>query len=383
MRNWLRWWLLATLCWWLMLLPKHYGLLDGIREPFHRFGYALTNLVFGPQLYYEDTKGMYLLLLICPVLAIPFGFLPKLKPLFKGRLSGFFTHNPVAISRSIMRWFLVFELQEYGWIKLTKMQFYLPEPNTVYAEFGQLSKDIAWWSVMGTSPTYVIFMGIIELLAGILILIRKTRFVGLLLALGIFIQVVIVNFSFDISVKLFSLSLLFMTILLLTEYTQIWRAIFQLPVKQVPFDNAKVPQWRNWLRALLLALIVTETLYPSVISGNWYDDAEPRPPYHGAYAVQNSNDIHYFFVHRHGYLIIENEKGEQYSLRIQSLGANWVLRDDQTGETSLFRMAKNRDNYVANWKQGKVNHHFLLKKLPYRKLPLMSDSFHWFSDSYH
>lgn len=383
MRNWLRWWLLATLCWWLVLLPKHYALFDTIRYPFQRFGYGVIDWAFGAQLYYEDTKGMYLLLLVCPVLAIPFGFVPKLKPLFSGRISRFFTYNPIAAIHSIMRWFLVFELLEYGWIKVTKMQFYLPEPNTVYTEFGHLSKDIAWWSVMGSSPSYVIFMGVIELLAGVLILVRKTRFLGLLLALGIFVQVVIVNFSFDISVKLFSVSLLVMTIVLLTAYPHIWRAIFQLPVKHVIRQEVKVPQWRNWTRALLLALIITETVYPSVTSGNWYDDAAPRPSYHGAYAVQNGKEIRHFYVHRHGYLIVENEKDEQYSLRIVSQEADWVLLDEQTGEKSLFRIRKEHMNYVADWKRGTVNRHFLLKKLPYGKLPLLSESFHWFSDSYH
>lgn len=383
MRNWWRWWLLATLCWWLLLLPKQYVLFDFFRKPVQKVVYSLIDLCFGQQLYFEDTKGMYLLLLVSPVLALPFGFLPRLKFIFRGKFQPFFRYNPLRTAGSIMRWFLVFELMEYAWIKLTKMQFYLPEPNTVYTEFGQLSKDIAWWSVVGTSPSYVILMGIVEIIAAILILIRRTRFVGLLLSCGIFIQVVIINFSFDISVKLFSLSLLAMTILLLTQYPHIWRAIFQLPVRNVLREEEKIPQWRNWMRALLMALVVTESLYPTISSGVWNDDLAPRPAFHGAYAIQNESPFSQLYVHRSGYLIVKNKKGEMYSLLIVSQQNDWLLVDEETGEKSTFRMKKQQKKCRADWHGENFQYRFQLKQLPYKELPLLKSSFHWFSDNYH
>lgn len=383
MRKWLGWWLLATLCWWLLLLPKQYVLFDFFRKPIQHLIYPLIDFIFGKQLYFEDTRGMYLLLVVAPILAVPFGFLPLLKPFFKGNFQRFFQHNPLRTASSIMRWFLVFELLEYGWIKLTKMQFYLPEPNTVYTEFGQLTKDIAWWSVAGSSPSYVIFMGIIEIAAALLIIVRRTRFVGLLLALGTFVQVVIINFSFDISVKLFSLSLLAMTVVLLTQYPQTWRAMLQLPVRNLVREEPSVPQWRNGLRALLLALIVTETLYPSVVSGNWNDDTAPRPPFHGAYAVQNEAPFEQLYVHRRGYLILKNAKEEQYSLLILSTSNDWLLLDEDTGEKSRFRILQQGTSCFADWRGRDFHYRLRLKPLPYRKLPLLKSSFHWFSDNYH
>ena len=50
---------------------------------------------------------------------------------------------------------------------------------------------------------------LLEILAAVLILIKRTRLMGLLLSLGILINVVAVNFGFDISVKLFSLFFFF------------------------------------------------------------------------------------------------------------------------------------------------------------------------------
>lgn len=383
MRNWLRWWLLATLCWWLILLPKHYALFDSFREPFQRLVYGALNDLFGPLLFAEDSKGMYLLLIVAPIVAIPVGFVPRLKTIFPGKVKPFFEQNASKSATSIMRWFLVLELVEYGWIKITKQQFYLPEPNTVYTEFGHLTKDIAWWSVMGSSPGYVLFMGVMELLAAALIVVRKTRFAGLLLAGGIFVQVVAVNFSFDISVKLFSMTLLGMTLLLLTGYPNTWRALFQLPTNTENRLEVPVSSLRSWIRALLLALIVTESLYPSVSTGNWNDDAQPRLAFHGAYAVTNESPLKRVYVHRHGYFIAENQQGEQYSLKILTMSERWVLLDEETGEKSSFRMVKKNGKYLANWQGKGFAYHLLLQPLPYSKLPLFQTSFHWFSDSFH
>src|SRR5205085_9499653 len=106
-------------------------------------------------------------------------------------------------------YYLCLQLLKYGVDKIFKNQFYLPEPNTLFTPAGMLDKDILYWSTMGTSYGYNIFLGSLEIAAALFILIKRTRLIGLLLSLGILINVTEVNFGFDISVKLFSLFLLF------------------------------------------------------------------------------------------------------------------------------------------------------------------------------
>lgn len=115
----------------------------------------------------------------------------------------------------IFNYYLVLIMLKYGVSKIFKTQFYLPEPNILFTPFGQLDKDILYWSTMGLSYEYNILLGLMEIIPALLMLFRKTRTLGLLILLGVLIHVVGVNFSFDISVKGFSLFLLFLTIMVL------------------------------------------------------------------------------------------------------------------------------------------------------------------------
>jgi hypothetical protein len=378
MRNYVRWSLLATLCWWLILVPKHYYLFSFVTQPVQKLVFGFNDAFLGQFPYREDSSGMYLLLIIAPVLGFLFGliaFVPAIK-----RLT-FRADQAVFV---LMRYYLVLELWEYGWIKLTKMQFYLPEPNTVYTELGALSKDIAYWSVMGSSPSYVIFMGVTELIAGSLIVIKRTRFLGLLLSLGIFINVVMVNFSFDISVKLFSLSLLFFTMVLLVQFPEQWRMLVQLPAKPQEVRLTQEPSYRRWGRALVLSLFVVESVYPSIISGSMNDDELPRPAYHGAYSVSEHANLSRVYVHRQDYVIFENKQHDHLSLKIVSKSTGELqLIDEVTGAKSKLSIRKTSHGFWALWQGDSHDDTLFLRPIPYRELPLMKSSFHWFSDQYH
>lgn len=378
MRNYVRWSLLATLCWWLILLPKSYYVFSYVTGPIQQLVFSLNNKLVGDLPYREDSSGMYLLILVAPLLGFLLGliaFLPVVKRL---------TFRADKAALVVMRYYLVLELWEYGWIKLTKMQFYLPEPNTVYTELGALSKDIAYWSVMGSSPSYVIFMGVVELITGSLIVIKRTRFIGLLLALGVFINVVMVNFSFDISVKLFSLSLLAFTGILLLQYPEQWRMMLQLPAKAKVVQLRQEPSYFRWGRAMILSLFVVESVYPSIVTGSMNDDELPRPAYHGAYSVAEHSNLAKIYVHRQDYVIFENKQHDHLSLKIVSKTAGELtLLDEVTSTRSTLSIRKTSHGFWALWQGDSHNDTLFLRPIPYRELPLLKDSFHWFSDEYH
>lgn len=54
------------------------------------------------------------------------------------------------------------------------------------------------WSFFGRSYNYNLFLGIMEFMAGVLILFRRTRLVGLLLALGIYTNILIIDIEFQV-----------------------------------------------------------------------------------------------------------------------------------------------------------------------------------------
>lgn len=370
MHNYLRWLLFFSVSWWVLLLPFRYDVLVVAVDPIHQSVYYLITLITGPIPFHSDSSGMYVLLLVCLLLGALTAFLAVL-PFFRKR-------NALVWTQVVLTYFLILVLWKYGWIKLIKLQFYLPEPNTVYRELGSLSKDIAYWSVIGSSRSYVVFMGVIELVAGLLLVFRRTRFVGLLLALGIFINVVMVNIAFDISVKLFTTTILLMIIGLLLGYRNQLRQLVQLPpLKKEPLPFVRTPAW---LKALVLSLFVVETVYPSFVMESMNDDTMERPLHHGAYAIVNSPEWNRLYVHREGYLILENAEGTQLDWKITELSASlWKLHDQRTGQKSFLQW----NNQTVVWKQAHTSDTFALQSLPYRNLPLLQDDVHAVSDRFH
>ena len=103
---------------------------------------------------------------------------------------------------------LAFFLLRYGFDKLFKHQFYLPEPNTLYTPVGLLSKDILFWTSMGTSHSYNVFMGLIEIIPAFLLFFKRTRMLGGLISFAVLLNVLMINIGFDITVKILSSFLL-------------------------------------------------------------------------------------------------------------------------------------------------------------------------------
>lgn len=92
----------------------------------------------------------------------------------------------------------------YGLMKVVKLQFPYPPYSRLLQHLGDFSPMGLAWTFLGHSSTYNLYMGIGETLAGVLLLWRRTSFLGSILTMTIMSNVVMMNFSYDIPVKLFS-----------------------------------------------------------------------------------------------------------------------------------------------------------------------------------
>ncbi len=117
--------------------------------------------------------------------------------------------------RIVVSYYLSLQMLMYGFYKVFGWQFYLPEPNTLYTPVGQATRDLLFWTLMGSSRLYTIFGGLVELAGGLLLLHRRTRLLGALLTTGIMINVIMMNIGFDISVKLFSCYLVLLGLIII------------------------------------------------------------------------------------------------------------------------------------------------------------------------
>ena len=129
----------------------------------------------------------------------------------------------------IIRYYLAYQLMHYGFNKVFKWQFFLPEPNIVYSQIGWVSRELLYWSAIGSSYWFTVIAGGLEVLAGACLLFRKSLRIGLVLSLILLSNVVLINFTFNISVKLFSLFLLSNVAVLWSRH---WSAISRIHSKQ-------------------------------------------------------------------------------------------------------------------------------------------------------
>lgn len=312
----------------------------------------------------------------------------------------FFRWNALKISvlsRIIAVYYLSFILLKYGFDKIFKAQFYLPEPNILYTPFGNLSKDILYWSTMGTSYPYSVIIGSIEVGIAFLLLIRKTRILGLLMAVGAFVNIVIINFSFDISVKLFSCFLLLLVFFILAPFLKTLYDFFishkKVHLKQETYPLSFFPGWRNGIKTFVVGLMLLQVLYPYLASGNTDDDTSKKIFLHGAYAVKEiiiDNDtlkpsgfpIKKMFVHRNSYFIFQKEENQMvdYFMRNDMLKNHLELYDYQKrkllvqykyrAEDSLLEL---RFNDGRSWK-------IISKGINWKKLPVFKEKFHLMVD---
>ena len=277
-------------------------------------------------------------------------------------------------------WFVALHLFEYGFDKLFKSQFYLPEPNTLYTPLGQLTPDLAYWSVMGASHTYSVFAGLAEVGPGLLLLWGRTRLLGGLGALVVLLNVLAINIGFDVSVKLWSGFLLGLAgVVAAPGLRTLWAGLVQRrweppapPLRPVSWPDRAVGAGRG----LLLALLLLETAGPYLQSGIFDDDAAPRPLLHGAYALRAElpagGGLRRVFIHRRGYLITEDTAGRfrDYPLRYAPGGLLLgprpdTLRYQAAGGFLLLRGSIGPDS--GRWRA---------RPLPWRQLPLLRGG-HW------
>lgn len=348
--------------WWMLLLPFDYSLFDWIFKSIQKPFTGLLNTIDQQLIFETDTYGTYVLIALSLLLGV------FSSPIVHWICSKW-KLNPTELLKTVLASILFFFLFKYGWDKVTKGQFYMPEPNTLFTPFGKLSKDIAYWSLVGSSYPYTVSLGIIEVIAAFLLLFKRTQFLASLLSIVIFGQVVLINFSFDISVKLLSGSLLLFSIAYSICFPTNWRGLLGLGAERIPFKNSRK---HLIIKFIFAVVVISESIFPSLMSGNLNDDKYPRLAHHGAYRVYGNPEVKHLFIHRQHYLILQSN--------------NDVFTDYRIDTHVSHQYTSSRRNIICDWSKNQVimgNDTFRIEKIPFNKLPILQESFHTFSDEFH
>lgn len=112
--------------------------------------------------------------------------------------------------RLLVRYTVAFTMFSYGFVKVFPLQFGTPGLLRLLEPYGDFSPMGALWWFMGASLPYIMFAGSMEVLGGLLLLFRRTTTLGALVAFGVMTNVCVLNYTYDVPVKLYSTNIVLM-----------------------------------------------------------------------------------------------------------------------------------------------------------------------------
>jgi hypothetical protein len=182
----------------------------------------------------------------------------------------------------LLYWFLVFlrvvivaAMLLYGFVKIFKLQFPSASLTHLLDPLGDLSPMGLAWTYMGFSKGFNVFVGFLEVLGGLLLIPRRTQTLGSFIVIGVMTQVAVMNFCFDIPVKLFSVHLVLMALVIFITDNRFLNVFIRNKAVEKynyyhPVKNTKYHKVIFWIKSIGLFILV------SFISFNFYTTESHR-----------------------------------------------------------------------------------------------------------
>jgi hypothetical protein len=291
---------------------------------------------------------------------------------------------------------------EYGGLKIIPSQFPRPSLDRLMQPFGDASPMGLLWTFMGASAPYTTFAGLTEWLGGVLLVFRRTALLGALVSIGALTNVVMLNFCYDVPVKLFSSHLLAMAIFLVLPDLRRLAALFVLnrPVPAAP-DPHLVR--RRSLRYAGLAFQVLFAvgfsfymIYSAHLQLSSYESA--RSPLRGVWSVDDlqvdgqagapadAEDLHWrrlIFDYPSVIAVqLTSDARRRYALKLDEAKKTLGLtrRDDPKWKTELTYGRPDPDHLTVEGAFGGRRIRARLHRIDERSFLLVSRGFHWVSE---
>ncbi len=171
--------------------------------------------------------------------------------------------------RSFLRYVLAFTLLGYGLAKVGTVQNQFPplSYDQLSRTYGDSSPMGLLWTFMSSSQGYTFFAGLGEIIAAILLVWRRTILLGAVVAAGVMFNVVMLNFCYDVPVKLYSFHLLVMALFIaLPDATRLanfffWNQTTEAVAMRPPYAGRRTIWMQRVAKAYIVALGIGFPLY--------------------------------------------------------------------------------------------------------------------------
>lgn len=315
--------------------------------------------------------------------------------------------------RVIMRYGLIISLLAYGVIKIFCLQMIFPSQSLLATPLGDLLPMRLSWLFIGYSDSYQVFSGVMEVIAAILLYFRRTSAFGAVASAAVFANVAMLNLSYDIPVKLYSIHLFIMSVILMVyEYKRLLPFLFNKTA--APSQIYEVRFSRKWMRisrivmkygfigiSLVMGIVQSyqgwsESRAPrkevGTIKSGMYDvtlfalnrDTIPFSPTdslrwkdvvfdHGGGSVNTTDDI-FWQRYRRGYF---RYKVDSTGTKMSFTKTGWTQQTD-----SLFTLQFDHpdSNSIRLWGQIRKDSVYVVMKKNNRHFQLAEKQFHWLSE---
>jgi hypothetical protein len=308
-----------------------------------------------------------------------------------------------------VRYSLALILLGYGLAKLTSgmNQFPQPSPDQLLKPWGDCSPMNAVWTFMGISRPYTMFAGMTEVVPALLLLFRRTTFLGAAFAFGVLLNIFMLNMCYDVPVKQFSLHLLCMALFLLAWDTVRIVNVFLLNRFATPAKlGPNYPHlWMYAVHYVLKAVVIAAgVLLPisMTILGEFSKQASPftQPELFGAYQVESmtregqnvdlSSQDSWKRLHLDRYFSFDNRKPTDH-LRLVTTGngiqnfeieydasASKIASKEERAELTLASQADRRVTLNGTWDKTTVT--VALRRIDREDFLLFNRGFRWINE---
>ncbi|MEP2935689.1 MAG: hypothetical protein ABJM06_08220 [Gilvibacter sp.] len=295
-----------------------------------------------------------------------------------------------------LRYYLACFLLSYGFSKVFVLQFSELSLFDLVKTYGDSSPMALAWNFMEYSDSYTIFTGIGEVLGGLLLLFRRTLILGCIVTIAVMATVVMINFSFDVPVKLFSSHLLLIAfVLLIPDYKRLIKLFFLN--KTVPpaekatyFKNPSYNIAANVVKGLFIAYVLILQTSNSISGQKQYGKKAEKPALYGIYKtvhfVVNKDTIAPLTTdaERWNKLIIgKRSAGVQFMNNSLEYYNQEFLSDTiklQGYEKFILTFIENEKFLILDGSRNSDTVHIKLRKIDHTQMNLLRRGFNWVNE---
>lgn len=304
----------------------------------------------------------------------------------------------------ILRIFLIFFMFTYGFVKVIQLQFPYPSLTRMMQPLGEFSPMGLAWTYLGYSKGFNLFMGIMEIAGGLLLIPRRTSTLGAFVTMGVMTHVAVMNFMFDIPVKIFSVHLMLMALFIFSTDIKRFINVFikNKPANAYEFYNPiddktyhKVIFWTK----LVLVLVLGGLFIIRGISNDRSKNGPEKPHLFGIWEVTHfikendtlprlvtdKNQWRYLIVDRKNRATIKmmDDKKQYYTFKPDSISKKIALYPPgEKNETPNFTYKlSDSETLKLNGDIYLYNHEIILKRKNLDSLLLYSRGFNWINET--